>query len=303
MTTLVAGAKLGALAFAGFGAQKLVSYLVSEQLLARVIGKPEAAQPAAASGLEALQPYRALIGAAITFPVGAFIANKAVKDNATKVTLITGMALGLVHNLAVAVLNKVQPKAAAMLSGYEDGTAARLSAMYGVGASIMPHYTPLSEYFTNNGTSGYGEYFTNNGISGLGEYFTSGVSGLGVAPYEAAAGMGHYGQNPDMFEAAAGMGAQETRNTNHIDPNGDLERQLDIVEAAAGVGGVGVAPYEAAAGLGDSIQRVPSANTWIPGTTDGALWAGTRAINRGQAATEMVPAGILQTDGGQGVFG
>jgi hypothetical protein len=59
---------------------------------------------------------------------------------------------------------------------------------------------------------------------------------------------------------------------------------------------------QAAAGFG-AIDSVASGDTWIPGTTDGQLWAGVKAINQGQSASEMTPAGVLQTDGGQGIFG
>ena len=83
-------------------------------------------------------------------------------------------------------------------------------------------------------------------------------------------------------------------------PSSDLDRELSIAEAAAGVGAV--SPFEAAAGFG-AIQSLPRADTWVPGMSDPQLWAGARGIRRGQAATELTPAGILQTAGGGGTFG
>jgi hypothetical protein len=59
---------------------------------------------------------------------------------------------------------------------------------------------------------------------------------------------------------------------------------------------------QAAAGMG-AISTVPSGDTWIPGTTDGALWAGVRSITDDQGENQMQPAGVLETDGGQGIFG
>jgi hypothetical protein len=72
-------------------------------------------------------------------------------------------------------------------------------------------------------------------------------------------------------------------------------------------------PYAAQAGLGEyfdsgvaglgNVGIAPSASTWIPGTSYPQLWAGTRPVNENQEATAMVPAGILQSGGNQGVFG
>jgi len=191
------------------------------------------------------------------------------------------MVASFVHGVLVSTLESLAPDVAPMLSG--DSTAAKLSAMYGVGASIEPMYAP---------------------IDGMGEYFESGVSGLGA----------NYTSNPDMFQAAAGYGeafqAAAGYGSNHVDPMSNLENELTAVEAAAGVG---VAPYEASAGYGEyfesgvsgfgAIDTVPKASTWIPGTTDPQLWAGVRGVTEGQASTAMVPAGVLQTAGGAGILG
>lgn len=306
-------AKTGGIALGGLLAHKLVSNFFTTQVLNRVFGSPAAvvSTPAATTvvapataglgGLNLDPSYQRLIGSFLVAAGGVFATAKLVKDQTTRNTIMTGIAVSFMHTGFSALLTKFAPQYTGLLAGPEDGTAARLSAMYGLGAgtSIQPRYAAISggvgEYFSS--TNGLGEYF-DSGVNGLGEYFSSGVNGLGAA-YEAAAG---YGSNPDLMEAAAGMGSASAP-TNHVDPHGDLDRELTIAEAAAGVGGMGaVQSYEASAGFGN-ISSLPSASTWIPGTTDGQIWAGTRAISAPQSASEMVPAGILQTDGGQGVFG
>jgi hypothetical protein len=305
--------KTGGLALGGFLAHKVITNALMNYGFNHIFGAPAAvvvpatpttppvvAPATAGLGLITLDPaYQKLIAGGLVAALGVFAASKLIKDSTTRNTVATGIAVSFTTTLLAAALTKFAPQYAGLLAGPDDGTAARLSAMYGFGGtSIQPRYAAIGgrgmgEYF-QSGVSGLGEYFQ-SGVSGLGEYFQSGVSGLGALPsYEANAG---YGANPDLMEAAAGMGARETMSTNHVDPHGDLDRELTIAEAAAGVGA-----YEAAAGYG-SISTVPSSSTWIPGMSNGQLWAGTRSISNGQSATEMVPAGILQTDGGQGVFG
>jgi hypothetical protein len=306
--------KTGGIALTGLVAHKVITNLVLKQVFGRIFGAPAvvvATSPTTAAvvapatsglGLINLDPSYQKIGASfLVAGLGVFASAKLIKDAGTRNTVMTGIAVSFAHTFLSALVTKFVPQYSDMLSG-DDGTAARLSAMYGLGAgtSLQPRYSsigrPMGEYFSS-GVNGLGEYF-DSGVSGLGEYFSNnGVSGLGLPAYEAAAG---YGANPDFQEAAAGMGARELANTNHIDPHGDLDRELTIAEAAAGVGAL--PSYEASAGFG-AISTVPSASTWIPGSANGQLWAGTRGISNPQSATEMVPAGILQTDGGQGVFG
>jgi hypothetical protein len=301
--------KIGALTTVGFLGHKAATKFFTDQILDRIIGSSGVVTPpapAATSGLEGLQPYRSVIGGAVMAALGVYAVNRMVKDVQTKMFVTAGIATSFVHSLAVTVLNRVAPASAGYLSG-NDASAVNMAAMYGLGAgaSIMPEYTPingLGEYFAQNGL---GEYFAQNG---LGEYF-------------AQNGLGAYTGNPDLMQAAAGYGTVDNPNSNIIDPGGDLDQQLSIAEAAAGVGAVApyeaaagfgrVQPFEAAAGFGAAPalpgRRVsvvpPTADTWIPGTSDGALWAGTVAISKGQSADEMMSAGILETAGNQGVFG
>jgi hypothetical protein len=304
LQNLTVAAKAGGLVVGGLVGHKVVQKVFSDFVLSKIFGAPATAQepvatPPATAGLEALEPYKGLIAGGIAAAAGILITTRVVKDTQTRNLIAAGMAASFLHTLLMTIVERVSPPAVNYLSGYDDGTAARLSAMYGFGASIQPRYAAINgmgEYFSESGVSGLGEYFSEGGVSGLGEYFSE--------------GLGQYGQNPDLYQAAAGYG-QLSAPTNHISPNGDLERELSIAEAAAGVGmmpmqaaaGFGrVQPFEAQAGMG-AIQSLPSADTWIPGMADPQLWAGVRPISRPQSASAMVPAGILQTDGGQGIFG
>jgi len=310
--TLMFIGKTGGIALLGFVGHKVLTNVLVNNVMGKIFGAPAAIVPATATtpatvtpatsglGLINLDPaYQKLLGAGLVAGLGVFASAKLIKDPTTRNTVMTGIAVSFTTTLLQAALMKFAPAHVDMLSG--DGTAARLSAMYGLGAgtSLQPRYQSIGrgmgEYFSS-GVNGLGEYFS-SGVNGLGEYFSSGVNGLGLPAYEAAAG---YGANPDFAEAAAGMGAREAMNTNHVDPHGDLDRELTIAEAAAGVGSL--PSYEAAAGFGD-VSTLSTSSTWIPGSSDGQIWAGTRSISAPQSASEMVPAGILQTDGGQGVFG
>lgn len=291
--------KFSAVVFGGFAAHRLLTNLFSNQVLARLLPPPAA--PAATSGFD-LSGQRGLLASLFVGAGGAFLASKAIKNPETRKLVIGGMVASTIHGVVLSLLKAFAPTGAEMLAGPEDGTAARLSAMYGMrglgaGASIMPRYGVIN---------GVGEYFREP-MNGLGEYFREPMNGLGEY-ISATSGLGTYEQNGDLFQAAAGMGSHDYQG-NHIDPSGDLDRQLTIAEAAAGVGAVspfeaaaGIGPMQAAAGFG-AINTVPSGDTWIPGSVDPELWAGARAITNGQSATETTPAGVLQTDGGQGIFG
>lgn len=277
---------------------------VATMVFAKLGGSVQQAAPAspAASGLGSLaQNYAGVLGSAVAAAGGIFAAMKLIDDPATKQAVVSGIFMSAGLGIAFNLLKGSAPGVASFLAG--DDTAAKLSAMYGLGqggTSIMPHYAPIN---------GMGEYFATP-MSGMGEYFESGVQGLG-----------NYTGNPDLFQAAAGYGEVQTGNTNHIDPSSDLDRQLSIAEAAAGIGsayeaaaGYGALPrYEAqAGGMGEyfaatsglgNIATVPTSSTWIPGTSDPQIWAGVRAIDRSQEATAEIPAGILSTPGGAGILG
>ncbi len=292
--------KVGAILFGGFALHRVLSNLIGSKLIPMLTPAPAA--PAATSGLDMFS----LTGAAVTLGTAAltgFAVSKVVKNPETKKLLLGGIVMSVAQTLITSLLQKFAPASFAdALSGPEDGTAARLSAMYGLrglgaGASIMPRYAAIGEYFREP-------------MSGLGEYFREPMNGVGEY-IAATSGIGTYEPNADLYQAAAGMGNHDYQG-NHIDPSGDLDRQLTIAEAAAGVGAL--SPFEAAAGIGPmqaaagmrgfgAVDTVPSGDTWIPGSTNPQLWAGVKAISSGQSASEMTPAGILQTDGGSGIFG
>jgi len=301
-TQLMNWIQTGGLIAAGVVGHKLFSGFLKNLLVAKA--PTAAASPAVDNEVEngttsglgilpaALTPYAGIISGGAAAALGVYLTMKMVKKPETRKLVAGGMVASFLHTLIVDLLRKQAPEFAQSISGLgaSDASAARLSAMYGVGSSIQPMYSPIGEYFS----------------SGVGEYFSSGLGN--VAPYEAQAGMGEYfssgvgayENNPDMMQAAAGMGALETANTNHLNPSSDLERELSIAEAAAGVGSTG--PMQAAAGLGD-VRSVAASQTWIPGESDPQIWAGTRSIDRSQESTAMVPSGVLNSGGNQGVFG
>ncbi len=284
VTTLTSALKVGLIAGAGFAGHKAATKLLSDMVLDKVIGAPATPVTApaapAVSGLEVLQPYKRILAGLLSGAVGVVAVNKLVKDAETKKIVIAGIAGSFLHTLFVDLLTAfggaTGGKVAAYLSGYDASSA------YSLGASIMPHYAAVGEYF-------------DSGVSGLGEYFESGVAGLG-----------NYGGNPDIYQAQAGFGSMPDGNSMHVDPGSDLDRELTLAEAAAGVGML--PSYEAQAGLGDYTgaggrQAIPSRSTWVPGMTNPGVWAPVTAVAKPQSSTAMVPAGILQTSGGQGVFG
>lgn len=160
--------------------------------------------------------------------------------------------------------------------------------MRGLGAApqrtIMPHYAPtgrpggIQQAVAQAGT---GEYFS---ASGLGEYFaSSGVKGVGQ--YEKA--------GPLVTQASAGMGQVVD---DGVRPDSNLDDVLTLAEAQAGLG-----EYYSARPDGQ-MYSLPQRSTWVPGTTNPELWSGTKGASDSQATSEL-PAGILQTPGGNGIFG
>lgn len=291
--------KFSGIVFGGFALHRVLSNVIANQVLARILPAPAA--PAATSGFD-LSGQKGLIASLLVGAGGSYLASKTIKNTETRKLVIGGMVASTIHGVVMSLLKAFMPAGADMLAGPEDGTAARLSAMYGMrglgaGASIMPRYGVIN---------GMGEYFREP-MNGLGEYFREPMNGVGE--YIAATnGLGAYEPNGDLYQAAAGFGSHDY-NGNHIDPSGNLDQQLSIAEAAAGVGALspfeaaaGIGPMQAAAGFG-AIDPVPSGDTWVPGSVNPQLWAGVRSVNESQSATEMVPAGVLQTDGGQGIFG
>ncbi len=307
-SAIVSALKIGATITGGFIAHKAVAHvlntIVFDRFLTPAVAEAAAESAAeeatateapaeaakAASGVgEIAAIMRSTVGGGVAALAGVMLTNLLIKDQETKQLIAGGVVASFVHGLLVSALEGLVPDVVPMLSG--DGSAARLSAMMGIGASIEPRYAPID---------GYGEYLT-EGTSGIGEYFESGTAGLG-----------NYTGNPDIYEAAAGYGsiyeaAAGYGTTNHINPSSNLDHELTMAEAAAGIG---ASLYEAAAGIGEyfegpvsgfgDVAALPGVDTSIPG---GQLWAGVKEVDEGQSETAMVPAGILETGGGSGIFG
>lgn len=271
--------KVGALGLVG---------LVGAKALGNVIGRGiEGVLP------EGMKPYSSVFGSFLFTAPAVWATMKFMPDKQTATSLAGGMVVSFLHSLASALVAKVFPNAAPYLAGVMD--------MQGV--SIQPHYRLISGPVKGYGEyyAPVGEYFTEPGP--MGEYFESGVEGLG-----------NYTGNPEIAQAAAGYnGLFGVGGTNHIDPSNNLDRELTLVEAAAGIGhmpaqaagGFGqarIAPYAAMGDDGVTVGPVPSADTWIPGTSYPSLWAPALAVNTPQATNELVPAGVLETNGGNGIF-
>lgn len=231
--------------------------------------------------------------------------------------IAAGMIASVLGQGLVAVLKATgQVELAAALGGYSNsmafnlrgvGRMGRRRAMRGFGAtrSIMPRYSPVGAFQqaaagTHNPNRSMGEYFTPNAV---GEYFAP-TNLQGVGAYEPAGQL--------AMQASAGLGQQPI--DDGIRPDTNLDRVLDLAEAAAGLRGVGQAQFaQAAAGMPGGIgayvtaerqngafqeQRVPTSSQWIP---NGPLWAGTLGVT-GDNQTSDIPAGILAGPGGNGIL-
>lgn len=295
--------------FAGFLKNMLVSKDLNPEANANVDDQADGL--IAPSGLgflpASMVPYAGIISGGIAAVAGVYLVLKTVKDQKTRQLVAGGMVASFLHTLIVDLVKKSSPNFAAQISGLgaSNANAVRLSAMYGVNGptSIEPMYQQINgtgEYFSS-GVNGLGS--TPWAAAGMGEYFSSGVNGVGEYFSSGIQGLGEYGSNPDILQAAAGYGAVDIGdNSNHLDPSSDLDRALSIAEAAAGVGSLG--PMQAAAGLGSThVGRVGSSQTWIPGESDPSIWAGVRPVDQSQMQTAMIPAGSLQSGGGNGIFG
>jgi hypothetical protein len=180
-------------------------------------------------------------------------------------------------------------EAAKWIAGYDTSSTASSIGRYrrtmqGLGdarqVSMLPRYAAtgrrggIQQAVAGRGT---GEYFQ---ASGMGEYFASGVQGIGS--YELA--------GPLVTQAAAGLGQ---RIDDGIRPDANLDAVLTLAEAQAGVG-----EYYSADPSGAAYQ-LPEDDQWVP---NNPLWAGTKGAEDSPETSE-IPAGILETAGGNGIFG
>lgn len=233
-----------------------------------------------------------------------------------------GMVASWLHGTVISLLDMSNSAAtknvAAYLSGYASPSRAaaigrfgrRRRGMRGLGAapmsSILPRYTPTDPSMPGGlqqavAQAGMGEYF--DPLQGVGEYFASGVQGIGQ--YEPA--------GPMVTQAAAGFGQVIE---DGIRPDANMDDVLTLAEAQAGMGSAvgrllggvgrfgrrggmrGLGEYYTA-GAGGDLETVGQHSEWIP---NNALWAGTKPASDSYATSELT-AGILETAGGNGIFG
>ena len=229
-----------------------------------------------------------------------------------------GMMVSWIHSIIVSIAQSVnQPQFLQAVgdsrsdwSGrtwpYSSSRAAALGRRRrrGVGqarhtTSIMPRYTPIRSMGqfqqaaagqVYQAAAGQGPGFQQ---AAAGEYFTPMNATGEFFAYPSTQGVGSY--------EAAGQLAMPRNNQviqDGIRPDANLDREMSIMEAAAGLrGGVG-SYFEQSDGR---VSTVPRTSTWIPGTSDGELWAGETPVDATQQTSEL-SAGILNVPGGNGIL-
>lgn len=281
----------GLFVFTGYMAHRVLTNLLVNKALATTLPDNKA-----------FQTWKKPIAGAGVFLIGQFIVGKVAPKRA--IELGAGMFASLVQSVIVTALTSGETPNAeliATVSGYENSAAyslrgtRRRRGVRGLerhATSIGPRYTPVLGQYSQaaagwqqaaagweQAAAGTGEYFS---ASGTGEYFTA------TGEYFAPAGIKGVG----AYEPAGQLAMQASAGANTIirdglRPDSNLDRALDIAEAAAGIG-------EAPA----VEQRVPQQSQWIP---NGPLWAGERAVTDTQDTSE-ISAGILQRPGGNGIL-
>lgn len=288
MANLKAVLKTGLFVTTGFLAHRVITNLIVDNLLGTTMADNAT-----------FQTWKKPLTGLGVLGLGVAVSGAVAKKNAME--LGAGMVASWLQSLIVAGLNAAgQPQLVASVAGYSNskaydlrGVRRRRRGLRGFGGernavSIQPRYTPvgstwqqaaagqfqqaaagstLGEYFT--ATQGVGEYY-----QATGEYFApNGMKGVGG--YEPAGQL--------AMQASAGVN-QVIRDG--VRPDGDLDRALDLAEAAAGLGEV------------PQIERVPQRSQWIP---NGPLWAGETPVTDTQRKSE-VSAGILSRSGGNGIL-
>lgn len=223
--------KVGAKMALGFMGHRALTYVVSEQLLAKV----------EIFSTGSLSEYRGIIGGAIAAVGGVALVSKFAPAHAAQIG--AGIMTSLVHATIVAVLKKIgQPNVAGYLAAYPDAEGHAYHSMAGYGGygayELVPGMSGMGEYDYYNQYSGLGQL--TQAAAGTGEYFMPGLQGIGE--YEAVEGYGALGQQPYTDEG--------------IHPNlNAAEHALTVAEAAAGVGDLPlqstVDPYQVAAPIMD----------------------------------------------------
>lgn len=270
----------------GFIGHKVITNLLAVQVLDRVLVKQ--------ASMVKFLPYTPIVAGIPVAILGIWASGKVAPRYRTE--LGGGMIASLIHTGIVAVLgiSEGTKKYRGYLAGPRAGgsTAWGLQGRRGIRGlgqaptSILPHYQavgPGGGIQQAIAGRGQGEYFQVQ-TSGMGEYFVSGAQGVGN--YELA--------GPMVTSAAAGFGQVVE---DGIRPDSDLDALLTLAESQAGLGEYYAA--HADKGGGASEYTVPQQSQWVP---RGPLWAGTMQAQDSTQRGEL-PAGILETPGGNGVFG
>lgn len=293
MANLKNAFRTGALVLSGYLGHRVLTNVVNDQLLAGVMADSPAFQ-------EWKKPLVGLGVLVVGLPVVGMVAKKQA------IEIGAGMVASLLQSVIVAGFNAAgMSNVGASLSGYGNSRAYALRGTRrrrrGIGQerhaqSIMPRYQqvrPVGQY--SQAAAGQWEQAAAGQWeqAAAGEYFTAGSNGVGeyysaVGEYFAPKGM----QGVGAYEAAGTLALQASAGTSQVirdglRPDGDIDRALDVAEAAAGLGSPAAVEH-----------RVPRSSQWIP---QGPLWAGERAVTAGQQSSE-VSAGILQRQGGNGIL-
>lgn len=281
--------KLGATAIfavTGFVAHKVLTRL-------GIIGLAKALESSTGTWKPTVMKWSPIVIGGLVAGLGVAAVSKVAPTKRNEIG--AGMIVSFFHTSILTVLGMVDnadvQKAAQWIAGYDTSSTATSIGRYrrsmqGLGdamqRSTLPHYAPtgrrggIQQAVAGRGT---GEYFQ---ASGLGEYFASGVQGIGA--YELA--------GPLVTQAAAGLGQ---RIDDGIRPDANLDAVLTLAEAMAG-GSMG--EYYSADPSGSPFT-VPEDDQWVP---NNPLWAGTKGAEDSPETSE-IPAGILETSGGNGIFG
>lgn len=146
------------------------------------------------------------------------------------------------------------------------------------GTGRAPGFQQAAAGFRRSAGGGMGEYFTP--MNATGEYFAP-SSTQGVGAYEEAGPLAMPRNNQVIQDG--------------IRPDSNLDREMCIMEAAAGLRGMG--EYFGASSDGQ-VMTAGQESQWIP---NGDVWAGELSVDDKQMTSEL-SAGILNIPGGNGTL-
>lgn len=284
--------KTGLFVATGFLTHRIVTNLVADKLLATTLPDNEFFQ----------QWKKPVVGLGV-LGLGVAVSGAVAKRNAME--LGAGMVASFLQSVIVSGINAAgKPELLESVAGYSNskawdlrGVRRRRRGLRGAerhAVSIGPRYTPVGQF--QQAAAGFQQaaagQFQQAAAGTLGEYFTASPRGVGeyyqaTGEYFAPNGMKGVG----AYEPAGELAMQASAGVNQVirdgvRPDGDLDRALDLAEAAAGVGEV------------PQLNRVPQQSQWVP---NGPLWAGETAVRDTQAKSE-VSAGILARTGSNGIL-